>query len=139
MIKHKTLQEAGDFAVKKIVAQGKQCGIPHPYKYDEIECLYADGEGNHCALGWLFDPKDQELMASKQSIESLIFETEHDLPALIVENHPFFTRLQQFHDHVLWTGRKTVFNNLVEDYGDVVDFSGEHWQKWIDMGELYQK
>jgi len=131
-----TLQQAADFAVEKIVQQGKQCG---QLQAGKMQCLYSDGKGNHCAVGWLLNHNDKKLMASTAGIETLveiekIYQTE-TLPDIIKCNPFFFARLQQFHDGTTSKQRKLTLNSLKNEYEDKVDFSSPNWQQWVDMGD----
>ena len=119
-----TVQEACDYAVKKIVEQGCRCvGV-----MDVTECcLYEDGKGNHCAIGHLL-PKDSKLMKLIGGVNDL-FESS-SCPQLIKENLVVFSYLQAFHDGIE-IGIQYNAKKALEDYG--IDTSGEHWNRWVEM------
>lgn len=121
-----TLQEAMDYAVKKIVEQGYRC-----YDEEEDDCLYADGKGGHCAIGWLLDHNDAELMGYMGGVEDISNEFGKDrLPSLIYGNIYAFGWLQQFHDVDKHGGRYSAITEL-EKLG--IDTSGKHWQDWVGL------
>lgn len=116
-----SLQEACDFAVLKIVGQGGKC------LSDEGNCAYGDGRGNHCAVGWLLDEEDGDLMSYRGTVNGLA--TSHDLPSLITENKYAFRLLQYFHDH------KGAFREKsLDDLSKYIDTSAPQYQQWVDMG-----
>ena len=95
MIKQfKTAQEACDYSVQKIVEQGEQC-----YNKARGRCLHSDGQGNHCAIGWLLDPNNKELMGYTSTIKILIEEFPDDVPQIIKDHVCLFSDLQKFHDY----------------------------------------
>ena len=65
----KTVQEACDYAVEKMVAQQGRC--MREGKDGDETCAYGDGKGNHCAIGWLLDHDDPDLMKYEGSVVCL--------------------------------------------------------------------
>ena len=126
MIKHfKTAQEACDYSVQQIVAQGKRCmngGI----------CAHGDGQGNHCAIGWLLDPDNKALMNYDEGVQGVVDDFPKNVPQIIKDNLDLFYELQSFHDE---TGSliREYYRNRLRDNHDI-DTSGDHWQQWVDMG-----
>ena len=121
-----TVQEACDYAVKKIVEQGGRCMAGR-------DCAYADGKGNHCAIGWLLpENTSQEVWDYVGDVEGLIVQRAPDLPEVVEKNLGTFKRLQDFHDLPAKVSRVSVRRTLREVHG--INTSGEHWQQWIDMG-----
>lgn len=121
-----TVQEACDYAVKKIVEQGKQCANA------DGNCIYDDTQGNHCAIGWLLS--DELLILSSDisgGVRVLISEFGDYVPIMIRENVELFNTLQKFHDSDSKTYRKRIQEQLNEDHA--IDTSAPHWQQWIDM------
>jgi hypothetical protein len=128
-----TIQEACDYAIKCVVAQGHVC-------ISKGECVYGDDYGNHCVIGWL-DPTNDDLMIFEGNVASAIH-----YGAL---KHPFFKRhvevlinLQRVHDVVLF-GHSVVHHidkTLKRLACDGIDTSGPHWQEWraIAMFEAYK-
>jgi len=134
-----TLQQAADFAVKKIVQQGGQCMFSHDDDEKPL-CAYSDGKGNHCAVGWLLDHDCAELMTYKGSIQSihdiyLYTNKDFPIPQLILDEIYFFSMLQDFHDEKTARNRKKVLEEMVENYSEFVDFSNPNWQQWVNMGD----
>lgn len=85
-----TVQEAVEYAVTQIVKQGGQCITKDNY------CMYADGKGKHCAIGWLLT--DERLMKHEGVLTSLIEGFPQLVPDLIKDNLEVFRTLQLFHD-----------------------------------------
>ena len=136
---HNTPQEAADYAVKKIVQQGGQCMAPLHSDNDDLTCAYSDDKGNHCAIGWLLDHSNANLMTYKGSLQSMYDVCSCDLkdyplPELIKDNINFFNALQEFHDEKTSGRRKTSLEDLQDNWGDSIVFSAKHWQQWINMG-----
>jgi len=127
-----TLQQAADFALEKIIQQGKQCAYEESEK---LQCIYGDGQGNHCAIGWLLDHNDEKLMSSKHGVAALIAIDSEKIPDIIKDDPYFFAWLQQFHDKSTCRERKLILKRLKNNYSGVVDFSSPNWQRWIDMGD----
>ena len=126
MIKHfKTAQEACDYSVKQIVAQGGRC-VSNDY------CRYSDGQGHHCGIGWLLDPDDKDLMNYVGYVHRMIEGLPNKVPQIIKDNVGLFGTLQEFHDEPGSHNRKMRRNRLRDNHN--IDTSGDHWQKWVDMG-----
>ena len=87
-----TLQEACDYAIGKLVQQGKTC------MNENGLCFYGVCyEDSHCAVGWLLDHEDKELMNFDGAVEDLV-EDNDNLPFLITDNVKAFEALQNVHD-----------------------------------------
>ena len=84
----KTAQEACDYPVQQIVKQGGRC-------YDVVNstCMHGDGQGNHCAIGWLLDPNNKELMGCTSTIRILVDDLPDDVPEIIKDNLDLFAAL----------------------------------------------
>jgi len=117
-----TAQEYCDYAVQKIVQQGYRCVDG----YDR--CVYADENGNHCAVGWLLD-EDSPLMKHLGSVMGL--KIRNHLPSHLVPFAETLQVLQRFHDSAFKCIR---VEDMQELNGLGIDTSGEHWQKWVEMG-----
>lgn len=126
MKEFKSVQEACDYAVLKIVEQGGQChnGMQH--------CMYGNEEGQHCAIGWLLDPDNENLMDFDGGIVELADETEELIPNIIKNNLYVFGVLQDFHDGESICGRKMALEQLHNYYN--IDISKPQYQQWVDMG-----
>jgi len=120
------LQESMDFAVQKIVEQGGRC-------LASGNCAYGDDKGNHCAVGWLLDATNDDLMYFDSDVEELSCSYPESIPEIIPENTEAFGDLQQFHDTPRKFSRETLRTRLHLSYG--INTSGEHWEQWVDMGE----
>ena len=122
-----TLQQACDFAVLKIVEQGKQCNKVT----DNVHgCAYSDGKGNHCAVGWLLDPENETLMESNFAIRKLS-QFSINVPALIRKNMNVFEALQDFHD----CNEKMDRWDALDHLGEFIDTSAPQYEQWVNMGE----
>lgn len=122
-----TLQEAMDYAVKQIVAQGGRC------MNEDNKCRYSDGAGRHCAVGWLLDEDDDLLMSSSAALQRLPKMLENNIPDIIRNNLVLFQYLQRFHDYPEKESRKRRRAFITGLFG--IDTSGEHWEQWIEMGD----
>lgn len=126
LVDQMTLQEACDYSVKKIVEQGDRCmSACNIYK-----CAYTDREGKHCAVGWLLDEDNEELMNFEGNVVSLCKQFGEDIPQLIRDNLHLFWHLQGFHDASYEEDRLTRLGKL-SVIG--VDTSGDHWKQWVTM------
>ena len=128
MIKQfRTAQEACDYSVQQIVAQGGRC-----YNVVDGACMYGDGHGKHCAIGWLLDPNNKELMSYKGSFDDLPPSYPDEVPVIIHNNRDLFAALQDFHDQPGSPAREYYRNRLRDNHD--IDTSAAHWQQWVDMG-----
>ena len=117
-----TVQEACDYAVYKIVEQGKQCNAEGGYK-----CLYSDGKGNHCAVGWLLDHEDKELMEVDGSIRGIVKDSRFRIPKLIRQHLYQFTALQDLHDAGPYE-RELMLTRLE---AEGIDTSKPQYEQWL--------
>lgn len=123
-----TVQEAMDYAVKKMVEQGGRC----VGRFGGTTCSYGDGNGNHCGVGWLLDKGDKELMNFEGGLLDLIFGHRDKIPALIKDNADIFYLLQGLHD----TSLGEVARGKLRALGKKgIDTSGKHWQDWVKLVE----
>ena len=125
MKQFKTAQEACDYLVQKLVAQGGRC------MHDGL-CAHSDGQGNHCSIGWLLDPDNEDLMNYNRGVQDVVEDFPDDVPEVIKDNLDLFYELQSFHDE---TGSliREYYRNRLRDNHDI-DTSAAHWQQWVDMG-----
>ena len=119
-----SVQGLCDYAVAKIVEQGERC-VDH-----NGHCMYSDGKGNHCALGWLLDEDDSELMDAASGAEGLIQDLPEKIPQIIKDNEYTFSLLQRFHDEFSPEKRPATAQTLSK----YIDISAPQYQQWIDMG-----
>jgi len=121
-----TVQEACDYAVQQLVKQGKPC-----IAYADT-CAYGDGQGNHCAIGWLLDHNNKELMDAEGPLESLILCYGARIPRIIKDNRSVFRDLQIIHDSAaaddlnFEVTKKALVNKNI-------DISGPHWTAWFSI------
>jgi len=125
-----TLQEQLDYAVNKIVEQGKRCMPTHS---GSGLCAYGNDEDEHCAIGWLLDENNGELMGYRGSVSMLIYSFDDDVPYNMKTDTEIFATFQNFHDNQFSNDRCFMKNALHNKGIDV--YSNENWQRWIDMGE----
>ena len=123
-----TVQEACDYAVQQMVKQGKPCFLPH----SDGACAYADGHGNHCAIGWLLNHNNKELMSAGDAISELVHDGINGIPQIIHKNLSIFEKLQQFHDSAsLRRLTPEMAKANLEQQG--IDTSAPHWDEWMDI------
>lgn len=127
-----TLQEAMDYAVRRIVEQGGRCGSSNGM--GGLYCMYGDGEGKHCAVGWLLPETDRELMAREEGIRSLVIRYSDRVPAVVRDNVEAMAKLQRFHDAESRMRRGELVCELAVNHN--IDITGPHWKAWVSMGEL---
>ena len=119
------LSEALNFSVKKIVEQGSQCS-------NGWCCSYGQGS-KHCAIGWLLDDANPKLMGFEGDVGELVDNFEEVIPAIIRNYQEVFAELQVFHDNDNMEGREKSLNKL-RAVAPSVDYSGDHWEAWVNMG-----
>lgn len=119
------VQEACDYAVRKMVEQGGQCKV-------QTTCVYGNAAGRHCAVGWLL-PEDssENIWGFVGQVEDLVEKHGDTLPDIITENLYLMHILQSFHDTDSWFNREEYMNRLSREG---INTTGEHWRQWIDMG-----
>jgi len=124
-----TLQDACDYSVKKIVEQGGMC-------MDGCRvapgCVYENSKGMHCAIGWLLDSSNSDLMEAEGGLSALIEVHKSQLPGLITDpdNEGAFSILQVFHDVPSKDERQAQFNRLSEH----INTTAPQYQQWVEMG-----
>lgn len=128
LVDQMTLQEAFDFAVLKIVEQGGRC----MNNQDASVCAYSNHQGYHCAVGWLLDESNKDLMNCSATVGYLGKHYPNSVPDLIKKNTGAFMHLQMFHDDRLKVDRERHLVEI-EDLG--IDVSKPQWVSWVEMGE----
>lgn len=121
-----SLQEACDYAVLKIVEQGRRC-----LENGLGMCRYSNDSGEHCAVGWLLDHEDEELMSAMCGVEDLINHSQNKAPELIQDNVKVFELLRWFHDTITKANRQ---RNL-DDLSKHIDTTPPQYHQWVDMGK----
>lgn len=115
-----TLQEAVDYSVDMLLKQGEPCR-------DGEKCLYGDGLGNHCSIGWLLDDKNDTLMDDVGAVNGLY--DSDNVPELIKDNIDAFSSLQLLHDcdnMDNWDGR-------MERLLQYIDISTDRYEQWRSL------
>jgi hypothetical protein len=127
-----TVQQLCDYAMEKIVKQGKQCLIPSSVTEMKV-CAYSDGAGNHCAVGWLLDEDDSALMGAKGGVWCLVESSlVRNIPEAIKTHIELFLLLQSFHDDKTRDGRQAKLFRLWQ-YIDTK--TNPAYQQWVGMGK----
>ncbi|MBF84501.1 MAG: hypothetical protein CL489_08510 [Acidobacteria bacterium] len=121
-----SLTEAVNYALGKIIEQGKPCRNP-----DNGYCAYSDGNGNHCVVGWLLDHENEELMKWDGGVSSLSETYKERLPKLIIDNVELFYHLQGLHDYDSLA--KVDFD--IDVIKNCVDINEELLNKWLAIKE----
>lgn len=108
----KTLEQVVHEILDKLVAQGQPSVKKLPANtennstdVDRYTCLYGDGKGNHCAVGWLLPPERQDLMEFFGDLGYL--HDSHSLGAndsFIRNNLGVLQEIQHLHDMVVYSG-----------------------------------
>lgn len=123
-----TVADLCEYAVKKMVAQGKQCTIKvDPDDGTTNVCVYGDGQGNHCALGWLLDEENEALMNYRGGVHALWQDMPEFVPTPVAENKDLFATLQNLHD----TGDMKYLKELREAHRVLVDV--EEADTWVEI------
>lgn len=126
-INEMSLQEACDYAVKKIVEQGEMSICS-----DNI-CVYENSNGSRCAVGWLID--DAEVRKFSGSLSSLLSSKHYDkLPKIFKDEHNqyVFGLLQLFHD----LKTKLLRADYLEQLSTCIDTSNPVYASWVQMGKV---
>lgn len=122
-----TLQEQVDYIGERLAMQGKKCMA------DEFiaMCAYGNGKGNHCAIGWLLDTTDEELMNWKEGVSGLVKEFKEKLPSSIYTNEYMFADLQTIHDNAddPIGSLCSSINSFKEKFPEIT--LNEHWYSFI--------
>lgn len=122
-INEMTLQEAVDYSVQQIVKQGGRC-------MEGSVCGYGNEDGQHCAVGWLLDSDNNEMMDFEGDVEDLINEFGHELPEGLIRFPSVFTTLQHIHDKATPEAIPAKVATLAKQG---VDTSGEWFKQWVDL------
>jgi hypothetical protein len=123
-----TVQQAIEYSLDKLVKQGKRC-------VNDRGCAYGNNEGNHCAIGWLLDANNRDLMRFKGSASNISDAHTDFVPLLIRNKTTVFNYFQHFHDTLYKVEREGSMHDLL-DSG--IDTSHPNFQAWIDLGEQQQ-
>jgi hypothetical protein len=116
----KTLQQVSNEIAGRLIKQGKKCTAN-----DDNSCVYGDGEGNHCGIGWLLDSTSKEVMSFVGNITSLL--TDHDHlginDAFLREHQSILGDIQLLHDMPRDLHARANLDSLNLDA----------WQPWFDL------
>ena len=125
-----TLQEACDYSVAMIVRQGDRCMGKVEGGYKQDFCAYGNDKGEHCAVGWLLDDTNKDLMMYRGAVTELIGDSKISIPSLIHDNIDVFDSLQVFHDLEDYHSRHIYLSRLSED----IDTDKPQYKQWVEMG-----
>jgi hypothetical protein len=92
---HITNQEAFDNALFGLRKQGRACVSDD----DESACLYADGRGGHCAVGFSIDRDHYDSSIEHEPLKELL--EGGSWPMFKIEQHDLLCALQTAHDVIL--------------------------------------
>jgi len=124
-----TVQEACDYAVLRLVEQGGRCLSA------EGACLYGDGAGRHCSIGWLLDHSDEALMQSQAGLRQLLQNNSEKVPKILIDNFDCFSALQALHDHSTRDARFQAIRRLRV----FISTTAPQYNNWVEMGEADAK
>jgi len=128
----RSLQENLDYVIDNLVKQGERC-----IQGKGTGCVYGNGIGQHCAVGWLLDEDNKLLMEFMGGVSALLSTwgnlTEY-IPNTLKTNCILFVTLQSFHDSAMKSRRKSHLKYLITGYPKL-SFTNPNWQKWVEMGE----
>ena len=101
-----TKQELFDVIVRGLDSQGwVRCGDANG------DCIYSDGNGNHCAIGWLAPE------CPKEYCKTLSFFLSEFRPDLSTQAIDFFVDAQYYHDSAKTPDEmRSNFKRLAADY-----------------------
>jgi hypothetical protein len=113
-----SLQEIADYVMEALVNQGKRCIA------EDGCCVYGtEKRDHHCAVGWLLDKEDDDLMDFEGNVTALVRNFPDKVPEIIKDNLVFFGKLQNFHDHA------ADYELLVEEFG--LSRDRDYWSQWL--------
>ena len=122
-----SLQQVSDAIAGKVIAQGGRC-------MDRLtansSCAYSDGNGNHCAIGWLLS-ESSPIMQHRAPLSAIIkvyeFNNEPNRE-FILDNIDALINIQVLHDNPLLRVSRSEF--IAETYG----LNMAAWSEWAEMG-----
>ena len=122
-----SLQQVSDAIAGKVIGQGGRCMSGDT---ENSSCVYGDGKGKHCAIGWLIS-ESSPLMQHGCSLEPLIELSAFDLEPnreFILNNIDALHRIQILHDCPHDRAKRVEL--IIRDY----DLNMDAWSEWIEMG-----
>ena len=130
--KGKKIEEVAEEMFSLLVKQGGRC------LDRDGSCRYGDGEGNHCAVGWLFPEENIRLMEADVTIDTL--GEEYNLGPnedFIKEHLKDLLTLQVIHDAAgdLPSLKMTYREGQLEELKDLSFSPTPSILKWIDQQE----
>jgi len=93
-----TRQEMFNKAVRGLRSQGfERCTRKAPNEYKDEVCVYDDGNGKHCAWGWV-DESTWSYKEARDTVDNLANRGVGLAASLPYEDRQWASRLQQCHD-----------------------------------------
>lgn len=137
----KTFQQVSDEIAGRLVQQGKRCVLTE----GGDTCAYADTEGNHCAVGWLLDPEDTELLDLEADVEALLVHIETS--DILQPNLDFITThknklqvIQALHDNAYNASlsKEMIKEGIQEEQDEdtrieLMNLNFDAWNAWLDL------
>ena len=120
----KSFQQVLNEIAAKLIEQGVRC-----YSESDEQCLYGDGSGNHCAVGWLI-PEGSEAMTSKHGVNGMLVEHYIHLGEnrdFIMNNGYELRFVQALHD----SATVSSIDDALERLG--TKYNLEAWTPWIAL------
>jgi hypothetical protein len=131
-----TLQELFDYAIEKLVEQGKPAmsGTGSCYYGIEQTSITGGTITLHCGIGYLLDESDQELMGQSFPIKKLIEEYPNKIPDRLKANVLAATRFQELHDEEYTEVRQEALIALHTLYHIDVT-TNPAYAAWVQLGK----
>lgn len=127
----KTFQEVSDELAEVLIKQGKRC------MNNMGKCCYADGKGNHCAIGHLID---KSYYHSPGGVHNLVHAAKNRESTLginhkfIEDNMSILGLYQSLHDHSTKYVRANIIKKIKRK-----GINMDAWIPWIELGTISLK
>jgi hypothetical protein len=127
----KTLQEVSDEIAAKLIEQGERS--VRATHLGANRCAYSDGEGRHCAIGWLLNPRNGGAMSFVGGVGGLRFGgflSREPAESFINEHMGTLRIIQALHDNTTKVGRQREVGRLSSRGIDT-----KAWKPWVALGK----
>lgn len=141
----KTLQQVVAEVMDKLVEQGSRCTVTQG---SNDFCQYSDGNGKHCAVGWLL-PEDVAALEVYQdsSVSSLISHITNNQPAFMDEewfkflnsNRTAMMNLQSMHDSAVKNPPPFIISKLtycINFFKEEHGIDPNTFKPWLDLFDI---